>query len=62
MIFNLDDLIVAIFERAKADLKYNDLRGNSARVFLAPSGWARFLLESMGVDPDVVSSVGNLVE
>lgn len=57
-LYSLDDLIAAIFQRAVADLEQDGLTGDSAREFLRPSGWARFLLESIGVDPDLVDRVG----
>lgn len=59
--FNLDDLVCAVFERAIEDAKADDAHSDSAKIFLAPSGWARFLLESLGVDPDLVHWVGSLV-
>lgn len=63
-------LIINIFRQAINDAKtetFTDERGEvvglvgrDAREFLA-SDWARFLLESLGVDPDCVHLVGGLV-
>jgi hypothetical protein len=62
-------LIINIFHQAIKDAKvetFTDERGEvtgligrDAREFLV-SDWARFLLESLGIDPDCVHLVGDL--
>lgn len=61
------NLVIGIFKQAIQDAEVEtltDLRGEvvgwigrDAREFLAPSPWARFLLESLGIDPDVIEGL-----
>ena len=58
---NFLNLTLSIFAQAIRDSHLPDLYGNSARLFLAPSDWARCLAELMGVDPECVQEIKGMM-
>ena len=61
------NLVIGIFQQAAKDAETETFIdwsgevvgwiGQDAREFLAPSPWARFLLESLGIDPGIVEEL-----